>query len=90
MDDKTRIYALLSAQQFLIGQLYARLFLADADARQNVPKALIDAAQYRSHTKAQADDEALIEMQAQIVLDLQHFFADVENRVQESLGRRNR
>jgi hypothetical protein len=85
--DITRLYAMLSAQNFLIGQLYARLFLADPEARKNVPTALVEAAMYKTHTKAQTDEESLIEMQAQIVLELQRFFSDVEQRVKTSQDR---
>lgn len=88
MDDMTNLYAMLSAQKFLLGQLYAHMFLASPDQRQNVPKALIASAQNKSYTKAQADTESLIEMQARVVLELRSFFADVEKRVQEAQARR--
>jgi hypothetical protein len=87
MNDLTHAYAMLSAQNFLLGQLYARLFQAEPDLRQHVPDALIEAATYKSHSKFSGDDEALIEMQAQIVLELKRFFADVEQRVKTSQDR---
>ena len=87
MDDISRIYALLSAQKFLLIQLYGKEFLAEPDARKNVPGALIDAATYKSHTKdVWSDGEALIEMQAQVVIELKDFFSDVERRVKEVLA----
>lgn len=82
------ISAKLSTQKFLLGQLYAHLFLADPKSLQTLPKSLIDAAKFKSHTKQVMDDETMIEAQARIVRELEDFFADVERRVKQTLAHR--
>jgi uncharacterized protein YaaN involved in tellurite resistance len=85
MDDLTRLYAMVNTQNFLIGQLYARLFAERPELRQTVPQALIEAAEYTSSTQPQAGEaKASAEMQAEVVQNLKKFLEDVERRVQES------
>lgn len=89
MDDIKKIAAMLSMHQFLIGQLYVNAFLHDQDARQSLPKALIDATKYRSTVApdGSSDPADIAEIQKQVAHEIERFFTDVERRVQESLDR---
>lgn len=87
MDDFTRISAKLSTHKFLLGQLYAQLFIASPQSLQSLPKSLIDAARVKSTTKGVIDEETKAELQSLIVTELEDFFADVERRVHQELGR---
>jgi hypothetical protein len=81
------ISAKLSTHQFLLGQLYAQLFLASPQSLQTLPASLINAAKFKSHTSQLIDADQLTEIQKRVVEELEKFFADVEERVNQSLGR---
>ncbi|NHZ94606.1 hypothetical protein [Massilia sp. CCM 8734] len=91
MDDDYEFFmdlsAKLSTHKFLLGQLYAQIFIADPESMKTLPESLIDAAKFKSHPAQVTDDEQRIELQARIVQQLGAFFADVENRVIQARDR---
>ena len=84
-DELIRTYSLLSTHDYLLKTLYAQLFSLNPQARKNVPKALADMAKFRPLTHLVSDEveqEALVQLQARVVLNMQAFFTEVENLVQ--------
>lgn len=82
MDDYLTISAKLSAQKFLLGQLYAQLLIKDPASRYTLPKSLIDAAKFKSTTKNIDNHELAKNLQEAVVNELESFFSDVERRLQ--------
>jgi hypothetical protein len=92
-DELTRVYSLLSAYDYLLKPLYCLLFANDPHARENVPKSLSDQAKFRPlfHLgNSEVEAEALVQLQARVVLNLQGFFTEVENVLQQAERARNK
>jgi len=88
-DELIRTYSLLSTHDYLLKTLYAQLFSLNPQARANLPKALADMATFRPLAHICSDEierEALVQMQARVVLNLQYFFTEVENVLQKFEG----
>lgn len=84
-DELIRAYSHLSTHDYLLKALYAQLFSLNPQARANVPKALADMAKFRPLAHLGSDEfeqEALVQLQARVVLNMQGFFTEVENLVQ--------
>jgi hypothetical protein len=83
-EDVKALYAVASAQTFLLNQLYTSLFAVDPEARRRMPELLLDAAIFRQRQPSRnADEEVMVDIQAQMVLNLRAFFGQVESRVQQ-------
>lgn len=85
-DNLIRIYSLLSTYDYLLKTLYGQVFSLDPQARENVPKALTEMAKFRPLSHLGSDEvetEALVQLQARVVLNLKGFFTEVEKAVQE-------
>lgn len=80
--DMERAFSMLSAQNFLLQQLYSNWFMSNPDARKKVPGEYIGAARFKA--TAPSDDPSLMSLQAQTVQHLEHFFASVKQRVEET------
>jgi hypothetical protein len=92
-DELIRVYSLLSAYDYLLKTLYGEVFANHPQARKNVPKALADMAKFRPLAHLGSDEieqEALVQLQARVVLNLQCFFTEVENAVQKYEGAKGR
>lgn len=84
MNEMKAMYAAVSAQSFLLNQLYVTLFSADAEARMCIPESLVHAAMFRQHPpNAHIDEENMIDIHAHVVLNVVTFFKQVEARLQE-------
>jgi hypothetical protein len=85
-DELIRTYSLLSTHDYLLKTLYAEVFSKNPQARANVPKALADMAKFRPLAHLGSDEieqEALVQLQARVVLNMQSFFKEVENVLQQ-------
>jgi hypothetical protein len=92
-DELIRTYSLLSTYDYLLKTLYAQVFSLNPEARANVPKALTEMAKFRplSHLGGnEVETEALVQLQARVVLNLQGFFAEVEKVVKEHESARDK
>lgn len=85
-DELIRVYSLLSTHDYLLKTLYAEVFSHNPQARKGLPKALADMAKFRplAHIGSnEIEQEALVQLQARVVLNMQCFFTEVENVVQQ-------
>lgn len=83
-EDIKALYGIASAQMFLLNHLYTSLFAADPEARKRLPELLLDAAIFRQRQPSRnANEEVMVDIQAQMVLSLRVFFGEVESRVQQ-------
>lgn len=84
-----RIYSLMSTHQDLLRALYVHFFANNAEVRNSLPRALVENAQNKPLGHLGSDEtskEALAEMQARVVLNLQCFLDDAEKIVQHFQG----
>jgi hypothetical protein len=72
----------ITAQNFLLQQLYAQWFLSDNGARKAVPKEFIGAMQFNATDPR--NSPAALDIQTEAVRYLERFFADVEGRVAQT------
>lgn len=86
-DELIRTHSILTTHDCLLKMLYAQVFSLNPEARANLPKALTEIAKLRPLAHLASDEvekEALVQMQARVVLNLQSFFAEVEKVLTES------
>lgn len=87
-EDPKAMFAVMSAQSFLLTELYAYFFAADPDARKAVPESLVRMAMFRQHPpNGDIGEDAMVDIHAHVVLNLVTFFKQVEARLQaEPIG----
>lgn len=81
-EDMKAMYAAMSAQSFLLNELYAELFAGDPEARRRIPESLLRATMFRQHSPIERmDEDTAVDIQAQVVLNVKAFFDQVEARL---------
>lgn len=81
-EDSKAMFAAMSAQSFLLNELYAGLFAEDPEARRRIPESLLRATMFRQHSPIECmDEDTAVDIQAQVVLNVKAFFDQVEARL---------
>lgn len=92
-DELIRTYSILTTHDCLLKALYAQVFSLNPEVRANLPKALTEMMKFRPLAHLGSDEvekEALVQMQARVVMNLQGFFAEVEKLLKDSGSARNK
>jgi hypothetical protein len=82
-EDLLEINARVSAQRFLLEQMYANLFLKNPDGFTRFMQGALLATQERSTRSGPMSEESALELQARIATHLLRFQASVEKRLRE-------
>ncbi len=82
-EDLLEVNARLSAQRFLLEQMYANLFLKNPDGFTRFMQGALLATQERSTRSGPMSEDSALELQARIATHLQRFQTSVEKRLRE-------
>lgn len=81
--DWLEVNARLSAQRFLLEQLYANAFLGNPDGFDDFMAGLVELGRTRAYTTEPMEADAKLEMQARIATHMQKFHSAVATRLKQ-------